>query len=204
MTDITPERRAELRTQVIDVRAGKCVAVIVRHELITALLDATEPVGDGEVAEALSWLGFFPTADTTEIRKLITRLARENVELRAKQSGTSSPHDFTWMGANAMTNPRIETVARVLIECDAKHGAGDWQELKLAQARAAIAAIDAMPNGVADAARAINRVIEWLKRPDWGQWPYMEGSEIYDHKEDALVDLHSAIAALAPPENASE
>ena len=56
---------------------------------------------------------------------------------------------------------------------------------------------------MSDAARRIAYVIEWLKRPDWGQWKYMEGSEIYTHKEDALVDLNSAVVALEDAEAAA-
>jgi len=56
---------------------------------------------------------------------------------------------------------------------------------------------------MSDAARRIASVIEWLKRPDWGQWKYMEGSEIYTHKENALVDLNAAVVALEDAEAAA-
>ena len=45
---------------------------------------------------------------------------------------------------------------------------------------------------MSEAARHIAFVIEWLKRPDWGQYQYMEGSEIYTHRDDALIDLNCA------------
>ena len=49
---------------------------------------------------------------------------------------------------------------------------------------------------MSEATRHIACVIEWLKRPDWGQYQYMEGSGIYTHRDDALIDLNCAIAAL--------
>lgn len=54
-----------------------------------------------------------------------------------------------------------------------------------------------------EAARHIACVIEWLKRPDWGQYKYMEGSEIYTHREDALIDLNCATAAIEGAEAAA-
>ena len=54
-----------------------------------------------------------------------------------------------------------------------------------------------------EAARHIARVIEWLKRPDWGQYQYMEGSEIYTHRDDALIDLNCATAAIEAAETAA-
>ena len=47
-----------------------------------------------------------------------------------------------------------------------------------------------------EATRYIACVIEWLKRPDWGQYQYMEGSGIYTHRDDALIDLNCATAAI--------
>ena len=56
---------------------------------------------------------------------------------------------------------------------------------------------------MSEATRHIACVIEWLKRPDWGQYQYMEGSEIYTHREDALIDLNCATAAIEAAEAAA-
>jgi hypothetical protein len=93
MTDLpTPERRAVLRSQATS-RSG-CNPIIKQNELL-ALLDATEPTQDAEVAHALleakasnhqrmqGRTNVFDAELVQELAALLTRQARELAEARA-------------------------------------------------------------------------------------------------------------------------
>lgn len=44
--------------------------------------------------------------------------------------------------------------------------------------------------------RGLNEVRDWLNKPEWGSWPYTEGTGLYDDKEQALFNIAFALGEL--------
>ena len=50
---------------------------------------------------------------------------------------------------------------------------------------------------LAEARELLSKTAEWLRDPRWGTWPYMEGSEVYDDKANAIEAIDAFLAATA-------
>jgi chromosome segregation ATPase len=46
-----------------------------------------------------------------------------------------------------------------------------------------------------EARELLSKTAEWLRDPRWGTWPYMEGSEVYDDKANAIEAIDAFLAA---------